>query len=162
MKKNLTIGATVLALLAVLATGAILYASQGTAIPRPATTANQEENVEENVQDPSYIGSIPVAESTSDQALAGMAKITASDAESAALAQFPGATVLKTQIESENGYLVYSVELQTASGIKNVKVDAGNAQILSTDNGGGVEASAHEAPETRETEPAGGEESDSE
>lgn len=162
MKKNLTIGVTVLALLAVLAGGALLYASQGTATPKPATTANQEENVQENVQDPSYIGSISVPESTSDQALAGMAKITASDAEAAALAQFPEAAVLSTQIESENGYLVYSVELQTASGIKSVKVDAGDAQILYTGSGGGVETPEHDAPETGENEPAGGEESDSE
>ena len=158
MKKNLTIGVTVLALLAVLTSGALLYASQGSATPKPATTANQEENV----QEPSYIGSISVSENTSDQALAGMAKISSSDAESAALVQFPGATVLSTQIESENGYLVYSIKLQTASGIKNVKVDAGDAQILYTGSGGGVESPEHEAPESGETEPADGEESDSE
>lgn len=158
MKKNITIGVTVLALVAVLTTGAILYASQGTATPKQATTTNQEENI----QDPGYIGSISVAENTSDQALAGMAKITASDAEKAALAKFPGATVLKTQIESENGVLVYAVELQTARGVKNVKVDAGNAQILCTDNGGDVGASEHEAPESGETESTDKEEADSE
>ena len=157
MRKSLTIGVTMLALVAVLVTGALLYASQGAATPKqpaakPAATANQELNV----QDPSYIGSISVPGNVSDQALAGLAKITVSDAEKAALAKFPGATVLKTELDNENGYLVYSVELQTTNGFKDVKVDAGNAQILYVGTGGANEAAEYNAEkaEGAETESA--------
>ncbi len=131
-KKNLTIGLTLAALVAVMISGATLYAQQGTNTPPASTQTNHEENV----QDPIYAGSISVPENMSDQNLAGLAKITASDAENAALAQFPGATVIKTKLDNENGTLVYSVELQTTSGIKDVKVDAGTAQILYTNSGG--------------------------
>jgi uncharacterized membrane protein YkoI len=155
-KKNLTIGLTLAALVAVMISGATLYAQQGTTTPQAATQTNHEENV----QDPGYGGSISVPENMSDQSLAGLAKITASDAENAALAQFPGATVIKTELDNENGALVYSVELQTSGGIKDVRIDAGNARILYTDSGvdldeghtasEGGEASAGE-PETTDS-----------
>ena len=128
MKKNLTIGITVLALVTVLAAGATLYGASG--------TYNSDQNIGPNIQDPSYIGSISVPPNAGSQTLAGLAKITASAADKAALAKFPGATVMKTSLEDENGALVYSVTLQTATGIKDVKVDAGNAQILYTSSGG--------------------------
>ncbi|HDL85925.1 MAG TPA: hypothetical protein ENH11_06335, partial [Candidatus Acetothermia bacterium] len=146
-KKNLTIGVAIVALVTVLISGTTIFAAGG--------TSNSGQNIESNVQNPSYIGSISAPANAGSQTLASLAKITASDAEKAALAKFPGATVLKTQLGDENGVLVYAVELQTASGIKDVKVDAGNAQILYTDNGGGIEATEHGAPETGETEPAG-------
>lgn len=155
MKKSLTIGVTLLALVAVLVTGALLYASQGAATPKPAAKPAATANQELNVQDPSYIGSISVPGNVSDQALAGLAKITVSDAEKAALAKFPGATVLKTELDNENGYLVYSVELQTTNGFKDVKVDAGNAQILYVGTGGANEAAEYSA------EKAGGAETES-
>lgn len=126
-KKNLTIGVAIVALATVLISGATVLAAGG--------TSNSGQNVESNVQNPSYIGSISAPANAGSQVLAGLAKITASNAETAALAQFPGSTVLKTELDDENGVLVYSVELQTASGIKDVKVDAGNAQILYTDTG---------------------------
>ena len=62
--------------------------------------------------------------------LAALAKIDATQAVSAALAQVPG-TVLKTELDNENGNLVYSVEIKTAKNeIKEVKVDAGNGAVL--------------------------------
>jgi uncharacterized membrane protein YkoI len=65
--------------------------------------------------------------------LASLAKIDATQATSAALAQVPGA-VLKVALDNENGNLVYSVEIKTASNeIKDVKVDAGNGQVLHMD-----------------------------
>jgi len=152
-KKNLTIGVAIVALVTVLISGATLFAARG--------TSNNGQNVESNVQDPSYIGSISAPANAGSQTLASLAKITASDAEKAVLAQFPGATVLKTELDDENGVLVYSVELQTASGIKDVKVDAGTAQILYVDSGRDVEAAEHNASEAGETEPAEEEEADS-
>ena len=65
--------------------------------------------------------------------LASLAKVDATQATSAALAQVPG-TVLKVALDNENGNLVYSVEVKTASNdVKDVKVDAGNASVLHVD-----------------------------
>jgi len=96
---------------------------------------------DEGVQDPSYTGSVAVDQSQTEgmseadesAALQGKATISITDAEAAALAANPGATVVKTELDNENGVLVYSVELSNGS---DVKVDAGNGSILFTDNGG--------------------------
>ena len=67
--------------------------------------------------------------------LAALAKIDSTQATSAALAQVPG-TVLKVELDNENGNLVYSVGVKTASNeIKDVKVDAGNGKVLHVDTG---------------------------
>ena len=88
-------------------------------------------------QSPAYSSSIRVAENESlseaeeSAALQSLAKITADQARSAALARFPGATVNKVELENENGALVYGVELTDASGASHdVKVDAGNSEVL--------------------------------
>ena len=91
---------------------------------------------------PSYSGSITVtdsvtrtnlSESAEAAAMVSQAKITADQANAAALAANPGTTVVKTDLGDENGSLVYGVELSNGS---EVKVDAGNAKILATDTGG--------------------------
>lgn len=95
-------------------------------------------------QSPSYSGSITVSasqasglsESDEAAALQSQAKISASQAESAALAGNPGASVTKTELDNENGVLVYSVELSNGS---DVKVDAGAGQVLHTEQGGADE-----------------------
>lgn len=94
------------------------------------------DNVEE--QQPQYRGSITVDESQyegmseADEAAALQAKatISAADAEAAALAANSGTTVVKTELDNENGVLVYSVELSNGM---DVKVDAGNGKILHTE-----------------------------
>lgn len=90
-------------------------------------------------QEPALSSSITVDQAQSEglseadegAALQSKALISAGDAESAALAANPGASVVKTELDNENGALVYSVELD--SGV-DVKVDAGNGQILFTDS----------------------------
>jgi len=72
-----------------------------------------------------------LSETDEEAALQDKALITAADAESAALASNPGASVVKTELDNENGALVYSVELD--SGV-DVKVDAGNGQVLFADS----------------------------
>ena len=92
-------------------------------------------------QQPSYAGSITVPEDQQGQseqdeakALEGLAKVTADQAKAAALAQFPGATVGKVELDNENGSLVYSVQLTDASGKgQDVKVDAGNGKVLGSE-----------------------------
>lgn len=94
-----------------------------------------------DVQSPSYSSSISVDQTATDgmseadeaAALADQAKITVDQAKAAALAANPGTTVVKAELDNENGALVYSVELSNGS---DVKVDAGNGAILHTETGG--------------------------
>jgi len=91
-------------------------------------------------QEPSYAGSIAadqaqtegLSEADEAAALQGQATISATEAEAAALDANPGASVVKTELDNENGALVYSVELSNGA---DVKVDAGNGAILFTDSG---------------------------
>lgn len=95
-------------------------------------------------QDPSYTSSIQIdqtvtegmSEADESAALAGQATITSDQAQAAALAANPSATVVKVELDNENGALVYSVELSNGS---DVKVDAGNGAILNTEAGGNNE-----------------------
>ncbi len=74
-------------------------------------------------------GSIRV-KSDSEAVLAGMAKISLDSALKEALKTVPG-TVLKAEIENENGYLVYGVEIAKVDRqIVDVKIDAGNGKVL--------------------------------
>lgn len=92
----------------------------------------------DSTQDTSYTGSIPVDEaqidgmSETDEAVAlqGQASISADEAKAAAEAANPGAKAAKVELDNENGYLVYSVELD--NGL-DVKIDAGDATVLHTE-----------------------------
>jgi uncharacterized membrane protein YkoI len=83
-------------------------------------------------QQPQYSGSIQVDEADEAAALQSEATISAADAEAAALAANSDTSVIKTELDNENGALVYSVELSNGN---DVKVDAGNGQILHTEAG---------------------------
>ncbi|MGO0122361.1 PepSY domain-containing protein [Desulfothermobacter acidiphilus] len=130
----------------------------------PAAVQNQA-NTQVEEQQPNYTGSIRVNEPQQDneqaeaQYLQSLAKITPDQARAAALQAVSG-QVKKVDLDNENGYLVYSVEVQTATGLVDVKVDAGDGKVLAKDSGqdsekGGKEAKAEaerdaapEAPET--------------
>ena len=58
-----------------------------------------------------------------------LARITADQARSAALASVPG-TATSVELENEDGNLVYGVTVKVAGGEKDVKVDAGNGKVL--------------------------------
>ncbi|MFM0197840.1 PepSY domain-containing protein [Paraburkholderia strydomiana] len=100
---------------------------------------------EGKTQSPAYQSSVRVPDQQNGERgeaarLAALARIDASRASAAALAQVPG-TVLKVALDNENGNLVYSVEIKTASNeIKDVKVDAGNGSVLYVDAAGDEEA----------------------
>lgn len=112
-----------------------------------APEAVEAEDADEgDEQSPSYTGSITVpndqADDTSEgandeaaeaEALAPLATITAEEAKAAALAAVPG-QVVEVELDNENGSVVYSVEIDTGSGVVDVKVDAGNADILHQEN----------------------------
>jgi len=65
------------------------------------------------------------------------ATITPEEAEAAALAANPGATVIDVELENENGALVYEVELD--NGLE-VMVDASDGAILGTEQENADEA----------------------
>ena len=93
---------------------------------------------EGKAQSPAYQSSIRVPDQQNGgpgeaSRLAALARIDASRANAAALAQVPG-TVLGVALDNENGNLVYSVEIKTARNeIKDVKIDAGNGTVLHVD-----------------------------
>jgi uncharacterized membrane protein YkoI len=75
------------------------------------------------------------AEGAESDRLKSLARITPEQASAAALAQVPG-TVKKVELENEDGNVVYGVEIKTANGESDVKVDAGDARVLHVEKGG--------------------------
>jgi len=145
MKKVVLVALFVLGLL-----GSTVFVGRHFVMAGSTSTAQQTE-----VQEPSYVGSIKVIDSNAknegreSQALAGLAKISAADAEKAALAKVPG-SVIKTSLDNENGYLVYSVEVKDVQGkVFEVKVDAGNGTVLATEASSGSEDKESAEEETK-------------
>jgi uncharacterized membrane protein YkoI len=63
-----------------------------------------------------------------------VAKISSKEAEAIALKEVPG-TVKETELEDEDGVVVYGFEVQTTSGeVKDVKVNAENGDIFKVEN----------------------------
>lgn len=95
---------------------------------------DESENHTDDVQEPAYTGSIALDETTLDgltedeecATLISLSTVTADEARIAAETE-SGSVAVKVEIDDENGYLVYSVEMQDGS---EVKVDAGSAAIL--------------------------------
>ena len=107
MKINRWIALTMTALLVVVAMGAITYTTfaQG-----PVTDGDDASESSDNV--------------TTFQ---GQAVITQEEAEAIALAQYPGAKILSTELENEGGTLLYSFDLDNH---KEVEVDANTGEVL--------------------------------
>ena len=75
------------------------------------------------------------AEGAERERLKSLARITPEQAGAAALAQVPG-TVKKVELENEDGNVVYGVEIETADGQTDVKVDAGDGRVLQVQKDG--------------------------
>jgi hypothetical protein len=68
-----------------------------------------------------------VSDGQEKAALQALATVSPSQAEQAALSAVPG-SVAETDLNAENGFVVYSVEVNGAAGtVTEVTVDAGNA-----------------------------------
>jgi hypothetical protein len=92
-------------------------------------------------------GSIPV-KGKDEAGFVGMAKIPLDSAIQAALAAVPG-KVVKTELENENGYLVYGIEIAKADReMVDVKVDAGDGKVLKVD----TDRENHEGHEGEDSE----------
>jgi len=97
-------------------------------------------------QKANHTGSIQI-KSDDEAALAEMAKISLNSAVSKALKAVPG-KVLKVELENENNYLVYGVEIAKPDHqIADVKVDAGNGKVLKID----ADRNNHEGHEGEES-----------
>lgn len=83
-------------------------------------------------------------EGAESKQLQTLARIDQTTAEQAALEAVPG-TVKKTELENENGFVVYGVEIAGNDGkAYDVKVDAGNAKVLQQEVEGADEGSDSE------------------
>lgn len=116
----------------------IMAVSIGAFATAASNTATSQ--VQGDYQSPNYIGSIKVTdrglnETQEAKTLQSLAGITPQQAKSAALSKVKG-SVIKVELDNENGYLVYSVEVKASNGIiKDVKVDAGDGKVLYIDSG---------------------------
>lgn len=126
-------GAGTLLMIGALGAGPVATLAQS----EPDTSVTTEVAGEDQENDSSYVGTIRVEEpmeesSEADEqaALEGLAKISADDAVAAAITANPGTQAGDVELEDENGWLVYDVEL--SNGL-DVKVDAGNGTILATE-----------------------------
>jgi uncharacterized membrane protein YkoI len=143
MRKRNIAGLAVTAALGLGVIGATAYAESPPPSPSPAAPGRPTTGENER-QEPAYTGSIqaPKGADTEDEAaeaaaLAKLAKISEADARNAALAKFPGATILKASLEDENGSVVWAIELTDATkAAQEVKVDAGNGAVLAVEAGG--------------------------
>lgn len=154
-RKKLTVGAVVVAMLA-LGGGTAYAATHQQEATQQGTTAQEK-------QQPQYTGSIAAPEekdqgneaadanegedqgneandtnegedqgneAAESKQLQSLARIDQTTAEQAALEAVPG-TVKDTELENENGFVVYGVEIAGNDGkTYDVKVDAGNAKVL--------------------------------
>ena len=88
-------------------------------------------------------GSIQL-ESQAEAEFPSLAKIVPGQADQAALVAVPG-KILKTELENENGFLVYGIEVVTADrNIVGVTIDAGSGKILAM-NQDKVDDEGHES-----------------
>jgi uncharacterized membrane protein YkoI len=108
----------------------VLLVSAGVAY---ATNSSSDANTGREDEDDAYKGSIS-APDQSGASLQDAAKVDQAAAEQAALEAVPG-TVHETELEtSDNGYVVYDIEIAGDDGKNHeVKVDAGNGEILHQD-----------------------------
>lgn len=83
-------------------------------------------------------GAQEMSEAQESAQLAPLAKITAEEAKTIAVGTVDG-EIAKVELENENGNLVYSVEIAQNNKELDVKIDAGNGNVLKIDDGADAE-----------------------
>ncbi|MBG6226529.1 putative membrane protein YkoI [Arthrobacter sp. CAN_A2] len=127
----------------------------------PSSGTTQDEQDDQN--ETAVKGSISVPESTTEvpdaeesAQLAKLATVDATAAEAAATASVPGSTVIKTDLNDEDGFLVYDVDVKDSAGtVTEVTVDAGNGTVLASEAGDGEGADGQGTDEADQAEEAG-------
>jgi uncharacterized membrane protein YkoI len=124
-KRNVALIATVIVVAGLGAAG-VAAASGG--IGDTGSDSEKEQHVVGTIKAP--------AESATEQddtqeaaALQALARVTPEEAKATA-AQAAGGSATAVEIEEEDGYVVYEVEVTTKSGITDVTVDAGSGKVL--------------------------------
>jgi uncharacterized membrane protein YkoI len=136
---------------------AVMVVLVGAGVAYAANSSSQRTTSQDDA-DESYKGSVS-ALGHNESSVQEMANIDQAAAEQAALKAVPG-TVHETELEtSDNGYVVYDIEVAGNDGQSHeVKVDAGNGEILHQDS----EEEADEADGRSDTEDADDESGDTE
>ena len=113
-----------------LVAGAAGIAAAATGQSPASTAGGASADSETNDPAPNYTSSVAAPDNEDESDLAGTATITADQATAAATTE-TGGTAGETELENENGNVVYGVEIMLPDGtMLDVKVDAGNARIL--------------------------------
>ena len=74
------------------------------------------------------VGTIAVADDA--PGTAALARVTPAQAQAAALGRYPGAVVSEVDLDEEDGFLVYEVDLWADGRETEVTVDAGTGAVL--------------------------------
>jgi uncharacterized membrane protein YkoI len=143
MKKNLGLLSAVVMALALVFFG-VGAGKMARAANQPESKAAAGHNVQ--AQAPGYTSSIKVPE-PEPKDLTSLAKIKADQAMASAQAACPGVAVKKVELDNENGWLVYSVEM--SNGME-VLVDAGNGVVLKKETAEAEEHEGHEKGEKKD------------
>jgi uncharacterized membrane protein YkoI len=122
----------------------------GAGVAYAANNGSSEMTIRDDEADDSYKGSVSVA-GKNESSLHKLANIDQAAAEQVALKAVPG-TVHETELEtSDNGYVVYDIEIAGDDGKGHeVTVDAGNGKVLQQD----LEVEADESDGRGHTEAA--------
>lgn len=115
------------------------------------SSASQSEKGEAN--DAPIKGSISVAEPAQEESdaaeaakLAKLATVDKKAANAAAVDTVPGSSVVETDLEEEDGFLVYEVDVKDTAGVTTeVIIDAGNTKVLASEVEGDEESDAAES-----------------
>ena len=126
--KNKTILLT-LTTLAILFTSITLLHSSGV-VPLPFNVMPEEEGEHDgNHQYPDYDGSVAVSEDQ-ETGLDNLATVSQAEAENSALQYTSGGSIVSSELENENGHLVWKVVVNFEGTIYEIVVDAGTANVL--------------------------------
>ncbi len=125
--KNKTLFLT-LSMLAILFTSITLLNSG--VIPLPFNVMPEEEGEHGgNHQYPDYEGSVAVSEDQ-ETGLESLATVSQEEAEASALVYTTGGSIISSELENENGYLVWKVVVNFEGTSFEIVVDAGTGNVL--------------------------------
>jgi len=139
MKKRFLIGAGIVAVLTIgiiigsLTLGSVFAQSSSNTTAPTAVQGVNNDSTEANGADTEQVNE---QNEVDEQLPLGESKTTPEQAKAAASSQFPGASIIKVELENENGSLVYGVALTVNGKGYDVKVDAKGGQIVRTEAGG--------------------------
>ena len=130
MKTALSLTAVGLALIALVAfvTPRLMKPTAPTA---PAVASSAPAAQTTPTPDCRFEGTIPIANDAPIPP--GLARLTSAEAEDAALAAVPGATLTDLDLDEEDGFLVYEIDLTADGAEVDVLVDAGDGEVLCID-----------------------------